>query len=388
MKTILIVNNNMKIGGVQKSLANLLCCIHDKYDITLLLFNPVGEYMKDIPKDVRVITTDTDYKYFGTSDSECRKNIKAWLKRSFYAVISKVVGRKYAVSIMNIGAKKLSGFDVAISFLHNARDKGFYGGCNDFVLNLVDAPKKAAFLHCDYVMCGANTAENRKRYAKFDVIAACSDGCRAVFEKECAELSSKTVTVRNCHDFERIRTLADEKNVDFDGNHINIVAVSRLSHEKGVLRAVESMGALGEAAKKLHFFVIGEGGERAEIEERLSELGLLQTVTLLGELANPYPYMKAADLLLIPSYDEAAPMVIDEAAALGTPILSTKTSSADDMISERGLGLVCENSGDGISSALQDIIDCPNKLREMKLKISGKTHSNEEALRQFGFMIG
>ena len=39
MKKLIIVNNNMKIGGVQKSLTNLLHSIHGRYDITLLLFS-------------------------------------------------------------------------------------------------------------------------------------------------------------------------------------------------------------------------------------------------------------------------------------------------------------------------------------------------------------
>lgn len=38
MERILIVNNNMHIGGVQKSLLNLLTDIHGRYDVTLLLF--------------------------------------------------------------------------------------------------------------------------------------------------------------------------------------------------------------------------------------------------------------------------------------------------------------------------------------------------------------
>ena len=46
MKKILIVNNNMHIGGVQKSLLNLLRSIGDSYDITLLLFFKGGEYMQ------------------------------------------------------------------------------------------------------------------------------------------------------------------------------------------------------------------------------------------------------------------------------------------------------------------------------------------------------
>lgn len=38
MKRVLIVNNNMHIGGVQKALVNLLHEIHGDYEVTLLLF--------------------------------------------------------------------------------------------------------------------------------------------------------------------------------------------------------------------------------------------------------------------------------------------------------------------------------------------------------------
>ena len=49
MKKILIVNNNMHIGGVQKALVSLLWAIRDQYDITLLLFHPGGECRKELP---------------------------------------------------------------------------------------------------------------------------------------------------------------------------------------------------------------------------------------------------------------------------------------------------------------------------------------------------
>ena len=60
MKKLLIVNNNMKIGGVQKSLYNLLWSVSDQYEITLFLFAPVGEYMSDLPEQVQVLPDITN----------------------------------------------------------------------------------------------------------------------------------------------------------------------------------------------------------------------------------------------------------------------------------------------------------------------------------------
>ena len=42
MKKILIVNNNLDMGGIQKSLVNLVKEVYKEYDITLLLFSKSG----------------------------------------------------------------------------------------------------------------------------------------------------------------------------------------------------------------------------------------------------------------------------------------------------------------------------------------------------------
>ena len=58
MKKILIVNNNMKVGGVQKSLYNLLWSMDGAYEITLLLFQKTGEYIDHLPAGVKVLAMD------------------------------------------------------------------------------------------------------------------------------------------------------------------------------------------------------------------------------------------------------------------------------------------------------------------------------------------
>ena len=52
---VLIVNNNMQVGGIQKALSNLLSEISGLYDVSLLLFYPEGDLMEDIGKNVKVI---------------------------------------------------------------------------------------------------------------------------------------------------------------------------------------------------------------------------------------------------------------------------------------------------------------------------------------------
>ena len=170
----------MHIGGVQKALISLLWNIQDRYDVTLLLFNKAGACCQDIPPRVKVVNVKSAFRFLGMTRYDLH-TFGDKVGRSFFAAISRVFGRKYAIALMGLGQRKLKGYDVAISYLHNPGDKAFYGGCNDFVLEHVSAEKKIAFLHCDYVRSGANTPDNNKMYARFDRIAACSQGCADSF---------------------------------------------------------------------------------------------------------------------------------------------------------------------------------------------------------------
>lgn len=387
MKKILIVNNNMHLGGVQKALVNLLRCIHEQYDITLVLFHPAGELMKEIPEDVKIVPVRSAYRFLGMTGHDVRGSFLRKLGRSFFAGISRIFGRDAAISLMARGQKKLAGFDVAVSFLHDGGDKVFYGGCNDFVLRHVQARKKVTFLHCDYSLCGADTPKNARRYARFDTIAACSDGCRRIFTGVLPELAEKTVTVYNCQDYDGICRAAESDPVCLPRDRINIVTVARLGREKGVERAVEALGRLGGISENWHYYIIGDGILRPQIEEQIRMHRLEDRITMAGEMSNPYGYMKAADLLLIPSLSEAAPMVIGEAAYLGTPVLSARTSSAEEMITRPGYGWVCENSTDGIAAALAQLLTQRQLIEEKKSVLNDIQPDNQTAQEQFSGVL-
>lgn len=386
MKKILIVNNNMHIGGVQKALLNLLRSIHSHYDVTLLLFHPAGAYLQDIPPDVRVIAPSSHYRFLGMTKYDASAPLQK-LGRTFYAAVCRVFGRKWAVRLMRLGQKKLEGYDAAISYLHNSGDKVFYGGCNEFVLNHVSAARKITFLHCDYPHCGADTPGNNQQYACFDRIAACSQGCADAFLQVNPHLVSKVSVVPNCHHFRRVIAAAAEAPVKLEEGKLHIVTVARLGREKGVERALRAIALLGQLKQKFHYHIIGDGIQRPLLQQLLRQEQLEDTVTLYGELANPYRYIAAADLLLIPSYNEAAPLVIGESACLGTPVLSTRTCSAEEMIVKTGYGWVCDNSEVGMSQRLSQLLYQPDLLRGRRALLSDAVLTDEPAARRFAQLI-
>lgn len=382
MKKILIVNNNMKVGGVQKSLYNLLWETEGKYDVTLCLFKKAGEYADKLPPSVKIVEAEGAYRYLGVSQGECR-GIDS-LKRAIPVALCRLFGRKKTLAAFGRRQSNLDErYDCAISFLHNGRAKAFYGGTQDFVLNCVNAERKIAFLHCDYRNCGADNPENNADMARFDAIAACSDGCRKAFESVLPELKDKCVTVRNCHRFDEIRALADDGALEYDEEYVNAVLVARLSHEKGIERALEAVKYSAECGASVRLHIVGGGSMKRELTDLAKNMGISDSVFFYGEQSNPYRYMKNADLLLISSYHEAAPMVIDEARSLGVPILTTETTSSRDMVSDMGCGFVCENSTAALCEKLYEVASGREGLASLKTKLKDIGADNADALRQF-----
>ncbi len=383
-KKIIIVNNNLKIGGVQKALINLLKEIHKNFDITLFLFNLSGEYISEIPKDVKIIQCESLYKCFGFSKDESKISKKLYLERNILALITKIFGRHIAIKICNISQKQLkTHYDVAISYLHSGSNKSFYGGCNEFILDNVNASKKVSFLHGDYAKCGANTERTNKLYHKFDLIAACSEGCRRSFLSVLPDMKSRCKVVPNCHDFNSYYKRSQENTVIYKKKCINIITIARLSVEKGIERALEAVAYIKTKGISIVYHIIGDGDERRKIEAIILKLGLKENVVLYGNQDNPYKYIPNADLLLITSYHEAAPLVIDEAKYFGVPVLSTKTISALEMIVNRKIGWVCENDQKSINNLLLEVTGNLKKLKTKKNEILLQNHDNKIAINAF-----
>jgi len=138
---------------------------------------------------------------------------------------------------------------------------------------------------------------------------------------------------------------------------------------------------------KFKWHIVGDGEERKEIEQRITVLNLNNNVVLEGETANPYRFVKNATFFFLPSYHEAAPMVIDEARSLGLPVLTTETTSSFDMVIQEECGFVCENTGEALENEFVLRTSDRQTLSELKLRLKNNKYDNSIALAQFDKII-
>lgn len=112
------------------------------------------------------------------------------------------------------------------------------------------------------------------------------------------------------------------------------VVVGRLSGEKGQRLAIRAMARLRAMRPEMfgdptiELALIGDGPEREALVELVEQLGLQSSVRFEGQLANPYPWIRNAELLCIPSLYEGLPNVALEAMCLHTPIVATDCSGS------------------------------------------------------------
>ena len=351
MKKLLIVNNNLDIGGIQKSLVNLVKEVYHEYDITLLLFSKSGSLLRELPESVKIITPQKGYQILGLGKADLKKHPLLYMLKAFLLAYAKIFSRRSAMKLLGVFQKKLRGYDAVISYSHFPHPKYFGNGCADFVLDKTVSASKVCFVHCDYLNFGGRAKANNRAYMEFDRIACCSDSVRERFLLGSKLPDTKVYTVRNFYDLHLASYQPDDIGF-FDESLVNIVLVARLSTEKGILRAIEAL--VQSSRKDICYYIIGDGPQKEEIARLISNYQLESRVILLGEQSNPYQYVIQADWLLVPSFHEAAPMVFDEAMLMGINVITTDTTSAEEMIGCEH-GVVCENSTDGIVFVLKNI---------------------------------
>ena len=380
---MLIVNNNLKTGGVQKALVNLLNEIKNEYSITLFLFSKNGEYLKDVPKEVNVIEATSILKILGLSLYEAKSiSLRYYFAKIYYGILTKIFNNKLTINILIKKEPKLAGYNYAISYLHSSPIKNLYGGTNEFLINRVIADKKIAFVHCDFRNYGGNINYAELIYSKFNTVAFCSQGCLDSFDNKTLSLKNKSIVVYNCQNYAQIMSYSKVNVVNYDKEYYNIVLISRLSEEKGIEKAIEAIELCNrEYGVKLRIHIIGDGKQADDYRQLVIKLRIIDFVKFYGNQENPYSYMVNANLLLSTSYHEAAPMIFGEAYALGLPILTTKTTSTDELITKKNAGWVCSSSINDIVINLYNISQGIWSLNNSKLNITEL--NNNLALEQF-----
>ena len=183
--------------------------------------------------------------------------------------------------------------------------------------------------------------------------------------------------VENGNDFytpkeqiEVMRTeMRDELGVSQD--EIMLLFVGQHIWEKNIGFILDSLALIKEAP--FHLFMVGTGYAVREIRSRIKQLGMSDKVTLLGNIHDRERLKKidaAADLFLFPSLYDNAPLVVREAAAMHTPALLLRESTAAEVVKADVNGFLSANDTQAYAQQVTYLMEHPEVLQRVGDKAS------------------
>ena len=136
-----------------------------------------------------------------------------------------------------------------------------------------------------------------------------------------------------------------------------VVSVGRLERVKGTDVLIRAFGTVVQQLPQARLEVIGEGSLRPELERLIQDLGLERHVVLKGAMSPQgiRARLHQADVLAMPSRNEAFGLAALEGMAAGLPVVASETGGLPELVGEAGV-LVRPDNPLALANALIGIV--------------------------------
>lgn len=193
-------------------------------------------------------------------------------------------------------------------------------------------------------------------YNKCDEVWAVSDSTAQVLKdygyRKDVYVMPNGVTMRQA-DKESIQSVEDKYQLN---NKPLLLFVGQINWKKNILRVLESVKLLQEDNTPFTLLLAGQGPDEKEVEEKIHSLGLETTVFMTGHISDAKildALYSRANVFVFPSLYDNAPMVVREAAVMGTPSVLVRGSSAAEIIQDNVNGFLCNDDSEDLYHVLK-----------------------------------
>jgi glycosyltransferase involved in cell wall biosynthesis len=187
-------------------------------------------------------------------------------------------------------------------------------------------------------------------------LAAVSTGVKIaaddLFAKENIHPTYVHVITNPCP-IEQIRSKANAEKPQTLPSGPYMLNVARLVPQKGQDMLLE---AYAKSKQSMPLVIVGEGKLNAELKAKAKALGINENVHFVGNQGNPYVWMKHAELFVLSSKFEGLGIVLFEALACGTPILSVDCpGGVRDIFKGELEPYLCEQNADALAQKIDQV---------------------------------
>jgi len=343
-KKVLIRIGSLRHGGAEKVLINFLKNLpEDKYEVDLLINLYTGMYIKEVPSWVNLhylikgemITTNKSHEIPVKAFRVLYQKMFLLFPTLLYKFILK--DKKY---------------DVEIGAIH-----GMY---RELLSSPQKNSKKIIWIQNDIFNLKEYTPEVIRQLFRFDRILVISNKLKEEMQKLAQNDREKQAVVKIFNPIDKEDTLKKANTViddyPFTQDLPTFITIGTVYPQKGYDRLMDVHKKLMDEGLKHQIIIIGDGFDFENIHSKLNQLGLQETVKMLGFRSNPYPYLKKADFYIMSSRHEGFPTIIAEALILNKPVVSTDVSGIKDLLQEGKLGFITPNSEDGIYEGMKKFL--------------------------------
>lgn len=348
-KKVLFINGHLNVGGVEKSLTDILRHMdYGQYEVDLLLLEDTGDYMGEIPKEVKVLLRSLKNTYGPFANCVCkciREHDWFSLKMKMIFLAMKLFGQKK----IRLANKLLTGgkhYDIVVGFRP--------GICTQIAAYAVRADKRIAWWHHgEFNVSGRQYEEQLK---KCDALVSVSESCARMLAEHMPDMADKITVISNMIDEELLQQKSGVVS-PYVNDVRQLVTVGSLTPEKHIENVIYAAIELKKAGYQFRWHIIGDGVKRNELEILSKREKVTECVFFEGAKRNPYPYMKYADLYVHPSYVESQGLTILEAMALHLPCVVTISRGSGEFIEDGVNGLLTEQSPQALTVGVKRMLE-------------------------------
>lgn len=117
-------------------------------------------------------------------------------------------------------------------------------------------------------------------------------------------------------------------------------AVTFLRPEKGMTVLIEAVRWLKKRFSTVECVIIGDGGEKPALLDRIRELGLEHCVHLVGFRQDVPALLALLDVVVIPSFEEGIPQSLTQALAMERPVVASAVGGVPEVVQDGLTGLL------------------------------------------------
>lgn len=361
-KKILFIIGILDTGGVSKSMLSLLNVIDkEKYEVSLLMMNTSGAFSDQIPARIRVLS-DSRLTALTSGFSGIKDLISFRKGIGFHPLLAFLSLIRFVFSFID---KSLAGVFLA-RISSKITDESFdliidYNGQQDlyYMVDKLNGKQKITFFHSDYRKWRYYEKADRKYFGKVDGIYTISEECVSALKEVFPEYTDKFHLMENISSPSLINKLADEliePTLTKQQHDFIIASLGYVSIGKGSELAVQVAKKLKEAGISFEWWFIGGVTNDWDYQGFIKKNGLEDNVKFLGVKANPYPYLKRADLYVHLSKFEGKSIALDEVKVLCKPVVVTNFSTVHDQFEDRVNASICEMTVEDATDKVTELI--------------------------------